>query len=109
MLPKSGRFLAENIRLTYWYVGEPTTPRTLSYSKKQHQKNWAELIRLAIEMGSPALAHDEALTAAMAHCSNCPHCVYYGSKGSETAVLPATNANDEPEDDWLPRLEPHTP
>ncbi len=113
MLAEGGGALLENgrslsphhLHLTYWYVQEPDTPRTLHYSLGQHQQNWAELQTLVGQIETQ-LAHQEwPLTNDLTHCRDCVYqmlCQRQAAGTTEKTV-------EELEETTQTQLEPELP
>ena len=70
---------ADQVRLTYWFVNDPTATVSIRYSQAQHEQNWDDLSDLAAEIESQ-LANEEVwpLTDDLAHCARCAYPAYCG-------------------------------
>ncbi len=86
----------DDISITYWYVREPDTPRTLHYSSAWHADNWAELAGLLAQIDGELADESSAawpLTDQLSHCRDCAYQVYCGRQAAGTAVV-ATDPDD---------------
>ena len=77
-LEESGTLIPEQIKLTYWYVTDPQTPRTINYSQEQHKQNWAEIQMLVSDIDSCVQTGQWPLTDNWSHCRSCTYWVYCG-------------------------------
>jgi CRISPR/Cas system-associated exonuclease Cas4 (RecB family) len=88
-LEEKSQLLPENVAITYWYVQEPDSPRTIQYSAADHQKNWQEINQMlrdiAVQFNHPSWP----LTDTLAHCRTCGYQIVCGRQdaGVETAVI----------------------
>jgi CRISPR/Cas system-associated exonuclease Cas4 (RecB family) len=111
LLAEGGMALGHNLRpdqmaVTYWYVNDPTAPRTIRYNQTWHAQNWAD-IQAVVAQIDESLAQDEwPLTDDWSHCRRCVYQAYCGRQEAGETV------KDKPEElpddaDFL--LEPETP
>jgi hypothetical protein len=104
----NGRSLQpEAITMTYWYAAEPDTPRHMSYSQAEHERNWAEIQAIVAQIDSCLAQDNWPLTDEWSHCRRCAYQVYCGR---QEAGKVSQHLDDEPvedEHDWL--LEPNLP
>lgn len=86
MLAESGTALVngreilrpEQIELTYWYVSDPQSPRTITYSQEKHAHNWAEIESLVNEIDACLKQDYWPLTDNWSHCRSCTYGTYCG-------------------------------
>ena len=90
----------ENIRITYWYVTDPDTPRTLTYSAKQHAENWADLQSLATQIDTHIGQEIWPLTDDFAECQRCAYQTICQRQATGTAVPVLDEDADVLADDW---------
>ena len=109
LIKESGMLRPEQITLTYWYVADPQTARTITYSQKQHEQNWAEIQELMAEIESCLKTGLWPLTDNWSHCRSCTYWAYCGrfEAGTPQKVLAEELARYEV--DPLPFLEPESP
>ena len=97
--------IADSIAITYWYVTEPDTPRTIHYSTQWHTQNWADITHLITQITQ----HPEIwpLTDDWAQCRYCAYQSF--CERQETAAMPPSLPDEEPDlfPDW--QLEPEHP
>lgn len=69
----------DQIKMTYWYTSEPDMPRTIQYSQRWHDQNWAELEAIVAQIDEK-LAQDSIwpLTDDLAICRRCVYQIYCG-------------------------------
>ena len=106
--PKNVQLSPEQISLTYWYVQEPETPRTILYSTAAHQANWTELQQLAAQLDEAFALDAWPLTEDWTQCRECAYQVYCGRQGAGTAV-PELDEHDEAEEPAAPDEQLLTP
>ena len=97
----------DQLKLTYWYVTDPTKSVTISYSEAKHQHNWRWLQNVVADLDEQ-LEKDESvweLTDNLERCAKCLFQIYCGRQGK----MPATPLTDETEEEiggLPPQLEP---
>jgi hypothetical protein len=70
---------ADQVRLTYWFVNDPTATVTIPYSQTQHKRNWADLLDLVAEIEVQLTTQETwPLTGDLAQCERCAYQVYCG-------------------------------
>jgi hypothetical protein len=89
----------DRLAMTYWYVSEPDRPRTIRYSREQHQQNWAELTALVAQI-EEQIAEGTSLDVVWPltdDWSVCRQCSYQAFNGRQAAgpPLPAEIEEDE--------------
>lgn len=65
----------DQVRLTYWFVADPTASVTLSYSRQAHQTNWGWLMEVVGQLEN-WLAKPETVWALTDNWSECERCAY---------------------------------
>lgn len=85
----------EQVAITYWYVQQPDAPRTITYSRQQHEQNWAELEAIVAQIDREMVAQTWPLTDDWSACRRCAYQVLCGRQAAGTAVS-AIDADDEP-------------
>ena len=68
----------DQIKLTYWYVADPQTARTITYSPEQHVQNWTEIQEIVAEIDSCQESGQWPLTDNWSHCRSCTYWAYCG-------------------------------
>ena len=63
----------ENISITYWFVTDPESPRTIQYSSAQHQQNWNELQTIVTQIESQLEQGQWPLTDDLTQCQQCAY------------------------------------
>ena len=103
------RLSPNHIKLTYWYVTDPQTPRTMTYSIEQHEQNWAEVEMLVDEINSRQKMNQWPLTDNWSHCRSCAYWAYCGrfEAGASREIL--AEELDQCDPDPVPFLEPEFP
>jgi hypothetical protein len=75
---RDGRaFSPEHMAITYWYVTEPDSPRTIRYTPSWHAQNWAEIQGSLGEMSRKRGDETWPLTEDWSQCRPCayqPYC-----------------------------------
>jgi hypothetical protein len=83
LLPGSQAFDPDLIKLTYWFVQAPQHTATLTYSRAQHEVNWAEIKLLVTEIGEkPASEAPWPLTDNWSACGRCAYQVFCGRQAA---------------------------
>jgi hypothetical protein len=78
LIRESGTLTSEQIKLTYWYVTDPVSPHTITYSPEQHEQNWAEIQMLVIDIDNCLETDQWPLTDNWSHCRSCTYWAYCG-------------------------------
>lgn len=67
-------YTADQIRLTYWFVNDPSATMTFRYSQNKHDDNWAE-IQALVQTIEERLADQGVwgLTEDLTHCARCAY------------------------------------
>lgn len=104
---------AEQLSITYWYTRDPQKSVKISYSDEWHIENWAELNKLADQMGKRISSEDGAwpLTSNLKACNHCPFNVLCDREPdledqSDLVILSAILNEDELEP-FAPEIEIH--
>lgn len=89
----------DRLAITYWYVAEPDRPRTIRYSRAEHEQNWAELTALVGQIEErmaegTSLDHTWPLTDDWSVCRMCSYQAFNGRQEAGPP-LPATIDEDE--------------
>lgn len=101
-------FRAEQIAITYWYVADHTTPRTIRYNEAWHKQNWADIQAIVAQIDDRLAADDWPLTDDWSHCRQCAYQVYCGRQAAGEAIIDASEEMPEPGKEAL-FLEPEMP
>ena len=96
----------ENIRITYWYVTAPDSPRALPYSAAEHQQNWQELTAVVNQIEARLESGAWPLTDDLAQCRWCSYQIYCG-RGEGDMAAPAPDESEE--EPLFPDVEPALP
>ncbi len=96
----------DDIRITYWYVTEPDSPRTLQYSQTEHRQNWQELTAVVSQIQTHLESGEWPLTDDLVQCRWCSYQIYCGRGEGDTAV---TNPDESEEEPLFPDVEPALP
>lgn len=73
----------DQLKLTVWFVNAPQAAVTVSYSRAEHELNWAEIKALAMEIGDkPAGKGAWPLTDDWAQCGRCAYQVFCGRQAA---------------------------
>lgn len=99
----------DQITLTYWYVSDPRNPRTINYSAKKHEQNWAEIQLLVTEIDSCQQKNQWPLTDNWSHCRSCSFWSYCGRLDDGTPANVVAEEQARYEIDSIPFLEPDSP
>ena len=99
-------FAPEQITLTYWYVSEPDTPRTIQYDAAWHRQNWAEIEQLVAQIEAAVAEAVWPLTDDLAQCRSCAYQAHCGRQEVGTAE---SAPNEEEEEVVSLQLEPNLP
>ena len=95
---------ADQVRLTYWFVNDPTATVTIPYSQAQHERNWTGLRNLVAEIESqPATQEAWPLTDDLAQCERCAYQAYCGRQAT------VQDSSSWLEEDSPAQLEPEFP
>lgn len=94
--PQKISLAPEKISLTYWFVQEPDTSVTISYSAAEHAANWAELQQIAAQLDAALALDTWPLTDDWSQCRECAYQIYCGRQGAGTAV-PELDEAEEPD------------
>ncbi len=99
----------EHIKLSYWYVTDPQTVRTISYNQEQHVQNWAEIQMLVAEIDSCRNDNQWPLTDNWSHCRSCAYWAYCGRFEAGTAKRIIAEEPPLYDLEPVPFLEPDSP
>jgi hypothetical protein len=70
---------ADQVRLIYWFVNDPTATVTIPYSQAQHMQNWATLLDLVADIEVQLTTQETwPLTDDLAQCERCAYQAYCG-------------------------------
>jgi hypothetical protein len=98
----------DNLDITYWYVSDAATPRTIRYNQAWHDRNWAELQATVAQIEQQLRQNDWPLTDDWSHCRMCAYQIYCGRQEAGTADLPIDSEADDSAQQEL-QLEPDLP
>jgi hypothetical protein len=104
----------DRLAITYWYVSEPDRPRTIRYSREQHQQNWADLTALVAEI-EEQMTEGRSLDVVWPltdDWSICRQCSYQAFNGRQAAGPPLPTEIEEDDEVVLSEdtlLEPASP
>ncbi len=109
LIEGNGTLIPEQIKLTYWYVTDPHTPRTITYSREQHEQNWEEIQTVVTDIHSCVQKGLWPLTDNWRHCRSCTYWAYCGrfEGGEPEKILAEALARYELTP--APFLEPESP
>jgi hypothetical protein len=96
----------DRLAMTYWYVGDPTTPRTLRYSRAEHDRNWREIQEIVAAIESARQTVGWTLTNDWARCRDCAFPAYCGRHTAGAPMSDASEDDDALTEDDFTRLEP---
>ena len=71
----------DNLTLTYWFVNDPESTVTLSYSRDRHESNWKYLRDLVLAIDDRVAINVKwPLTDNVYNCRRCAYQVLYAKK-----------------------------
>ena len=95
---------ADRVRLTYWFVNDPTATVTIPYNQARHERNWADLLDLVVEIESQVVTQENwPLTDDLARCEKCAYTAYCGR------LVTVQDASSWLEETMAGQLEPELP
>jgi CRISPR/Cas system-associated exonuclease Cas4 (RecB family) len=109
ILEKSRMLTPDQIKLTYWYVTDPQTARTITYSREQHEQNWSEIEMLVAEIDSCLKIDQWPLIDNWSHCRSCAYWAYCGRFEAGTPEKIMAEELSQYEIGPIPFLEPESP
>lgn len=108
LLPSGKSLSPAQIAITYWYVTEPDTPRTIQYSAAWHKQNWDEIQAVVAQITAQWEQERWPLTEDWSLCQACAYQTYCGRQGGGSTNALAIDDDTEPTlPDWS--LEPDLP
>jgi hypothetical protein len=111
---QQARLDPDRLAMTYWYVAERDGPRTIHYSRVQHQQNWAELTALVAQI-EELMAQGTTLDTTWPLADDwsvCRACSYQAFNGRQEAGPPLPAVADEDDETEVlddTHLEPASP
>ncbi len=93
----------ENVSMTYWYVNEPNSPHHIRYDAAWHERNWAEIEEIVVDINGRLTTNIWEKTTDSEECRNCPYQIYC-SQRSSAPLIPRSQPLPAP-----PQMEPNSP